>query len=91
MTIDLPDPRALRAGATLLSGHVAGIYFLYDGEELVYIGRGWNCFLGAAEQTLKDSDKRFTHWAFVPVEPDSERRALQRELVKQHSPRHNKI
>ncbi len=89
--MNLPDPNALRADAALLGGHVSGVYFLYDGVELVYIGQGWNCFLRVAEHTRKDSDKRFTHWTFLPVESETERRALERQLTRLHSPRHNKI
>jgi len=40
-----------------LEGNCSGVYFLFNGEELVYIGKGWNCFLRIAEHTRKDSDK----------------------------------
>ena len=70
---------------------MSGIYFLYDGEELVYIGQGWNCFLRVAEHTRKESDKRFTHWTFMHVESESERRAVERELRRLHAPKYNKV
>ena len=91
MHTNLPDPHALRANAAVLGGHVSGVYFLFDDDELVYIGQGWNCFLRVAEHTRKESDKRFTHWTFWPVESETERKTLERDLRKQHSPRHNKI
>ncbi len=86
-----PDPNALRASACPLEGNVSGVYFLYDEDELVYIGQGWNCLLRVAEHTRKESDKRFTHWSFVAVASESERKALERELRLMHSPRYNKV
>jgi hypothetical protein len=32
-----------------LSGTCSGVYFLFHGKELVYVGQGWNCFLRVAE------------------------------------------
>ena len=87
----LPDPHLLRTTAVPLGGHVSGVYFLYDGEELVYIGQGWNCLLRVAEHTRKESDKRFTHWTFTLVESESERKALERELRRLHAPKYNKV
>jgi len=87
---ELPNPHLLRGTATSLAGQVSGVYFLYDGEDLVYIGQGWNCFLRVAEHTRKDSDKRFTHWTFVEVESEAERKALEFQLRTVHAPKYNK-
>lgn len=67
------------------------MYFLYHGEELVYIGQGWNYLLRVAEHTRKDSDKVFTHWSFFPVENESERKDLERQLRAQHKPKFNRV
>jgi len=69
---------------------VAGVYFLFDGEELVYVGEGWNCLLRVAEHTRKESEKRFTHWAFLPIDSPTERKALERELRSRYATRFNK-
>jgi excinuclease UvrABC nuclease subunit len=86
-----PEPKLLRSAATVLQGNVSGVYFLYDGEELVYVGQGWNCLLRVAEHTRKDSEKTFTHWSFVAVESESERKELERRLRVKHSPKYNKV
>jgi excinuclease UvrABC nuclease subunit len=85
------DITALRQSSKETVGHESGVYFLFHGEELVYIGEGWNCFLRVAEHTRKDSDRVFTHWNFVPVESKDERKALERALRNQYKPKFNKI
>ena len=85
------DINALRFSAAETVGHVSGVYFLFHGEELVYIGEGWNCFLRVAEHTRKDSDRVFTHWNFIPVESREERKALERALRRQYKPKFNKV
>lgn len=85
------DIAALRQCSHETIGHESGVYFLFDGEELVYIGESWNCFLRVAEHTRKDSDRVFTHWNYVPVSSKEKRRALELELRKQHKPKFNRI
>jgi hypothetical protein len=84
------DPVSLRVWAQELRGKVAGVYLLYDGDELVYVGHSWNCMLGVAEQTRKERPKHFTHWNFIPLSSEDDRRAFQRELVREYSPKYNK-
>lgn len=81
----------LRSTASALAGNVSGVYLLFNNQELVYVGEGWNCLLGVAEQTRKESQKQFTHWSCIPIESKSERTAVKRELLIQHSPRFNKV
>ncbi len=85
------DPAVLRSSAHELCGHVSGVYFLYSGEELVYIGQGWNCLLRVAEHTRKESAKVFTHWTFVPVPDEAARKELERQLRSRYAPRCNKV
>jgi len=73
-----------------LEGHCSGVYFLFDGNELVYIGKGWNCFLRVAEHTRKDSNKIFTSWNYVHIDDKNEYGMLERELIKSYKPRYNK-
>lgn len=88
MNIDL---HSLRTNAVQRLGNVSGVYFLFNGDELVYIGQGWNCLLRVAEHTRKDSDKMFTHWNFIEIQSDTERKDVERELRRIHSPKHNRV
>lgn len=90
MTIHV-DIEALRLSSHETAGHQSGVYFLFYGEELVYIGEGWNCFLRVAEHTRKDSDRVFTHWNFVPVESREARKALELALRRRYKPKFNKV
>ena len=74
-----------------LQGSCSGVYFLYDNDDLVYVGQGWNCLLRAAEHTRKDSNKVFTHWSFLPIPEESERKALEKDLRAKFKPRFNRI
>jgi excinuclease UvrABC nuclease subunit len=85
------DIHALRLGSHETVGHQSGVYFLFHGDELVYIGEGWNCFLRVAEHTRKDSDRVFTRWNFIPIESKDERKALELALRRQYKPKFNKV
>jgi hypothetical protein len=89
--VTLPDPNVLLADAMPVAGNAPGVFFLFDGVELVYVGQGWNCFLSVAEQTRKDLDRRFTCWTFVEVPDEAERKAMVKALKRLHAPRDNKI
>ena len=66
---------------------MTGIYFLYDGPELVYIGRAKNVFLRIYSHMYK-GDKQFTSWAFERV-PDDQQWAREGELIAKHQPKYN--
>ena len=85
------DINALRESSQETVGHLSGVYFLFQGEELVYIGERWDCFLRVAEHTRKDSDRVFTHWNFLPVESKEERKAVELALRRQYKPKFNKV
>ncbi len=80
----------LYASSNKLEGNCSGIYFLFDGQELVYVGKGWNCLLRVAEHTRKDSDKKFTSWNYMYIENDRECNELERELIRTYKPKFNK-
>jgi len=88
---EIPKPSSLRRAAAALVGNVSGVYFLFEGDELVYIGEGWNCFLRVAEHTRKESTKKFTHWSYLEIPSRSERKIVERTLRAQYSPRYNKV
>lgn len=73
----------------MLEGNVSGVYFLYDQDELVYIGKGWNCLLRVAEHTRKDSNKIFTSWKFIHIEDKSEYTSMERDLIQRYRPKYN--
>ena len=73
-----------------LEANCSGIYFLFDGNELVYVGRGWNCLLRVAAHTRKNVDKVFTSWNYLPVKNEKEYRELEKELINKYSPKFNK-
>lgn len=85
------DIKNLMQSSIKLEAHCSGIYFLFNDDELVYVGRGWNCLLRIAEHTRKESDKIFTSWNYLPVENEEEYRILEKELVRIHNPKYNKV
>jgi len=76
-----------------LMGACSGIYFLFNKDDLVYVGQGWNCFLRVAEHTRKEKINRieFTHWSYIPIEDETQRRSLERQLIRKYRPIENRI
>ncbi len=81
----------LRNEGIRLDGNCPGLYFLFDNDELVYIGKGWNCLLRVAEHTRKDSDKIFTSWNYIEITDKQEYSKLEKELIVKFSPKYNKV
>ena len=81
--------RALQLSATPLRGARAGIYFLFDDDEVVYVGQSWNCLLRVGEHTRRDSQKKFLSWNFMPVDEAQDRTSLERNLIANLKPRFN--
>lgn len=79
----------LKSSAFPLVGNEKGVYLLFEADDLVYVGKGWNCLLRVAEHTRKDSNKIFTSWNFIPVECTEELRLLEIKLIKENSPKYN--
>lgn len=74
-----------------LEGNCPGVYFLFNENELVYIGKGWNCLLRVAEHTRKDSDKKFTSWNYIRIDDEKEYNRIEKELIKEYNPKYNKV
>lgn len=87
----LPDISALQRSSMPLLGNCSGVYFLFNDENLVYVGQGWNCLLRVAEHTRKDSDKVFTRWSFIPLDNEWERKELETTLRATLKPKYNKV
>jgi len=88
MKINITD---LLKSSNQLEGNCSGVYFLFDREELVYIGKSWNCLLRVAEHTRKDAEKSFTSWNFIAIDVDTEKNNLERKLIQAHNPKYNII
>jgi excinuclease UvrABC nuclease subunit len=89
MTIHSIDE--LATSSMPLVGNVSGIYFLFDGNEPVYIGQGWNCLLRVAEHTRRDTDKNFTSWNFVRIDEEADRKRQEKVLIQRYKPKFNKM
>jgi excinuclease UvrABC nuclease subunit len=87
MIVDLAK---LRETAKKLEGNSPGVYFLFNDDELVYIGKGWNCLLRVAEHTRKESTKTFTSWEYIQINEKEKYDELEKKLIKQYRPRYNK-
>ncbi|HJW28701.1 MAG TPA: hypothetical protein VJ508_05550 [Saprospiraceae bacterium] len=83
------DTKELTGSSMPVAGACSGVYFLFHQDVLVYIGQSWNCFLGVAEQTRKESDKVFDRWSYIAVNDESERKGLLKELRAIHKPKYN--
>ena len=84
------DISSLSSSSSPLMGNVSGVYVLFHNDDVVYVGQGWNCFLRVAEHTRKDSDKIFTHWNFVEISSELERKLFERELINEYRPKYNR-
>jgi excinuclease UvrABC nuclease subunit len=74
------------------AGACSGVYFLFDKDELVYIGSSWNCFLRVAEHTRKEPEQRvnFTSWNFKPIIGKENYEIEEKKLIRKYQPRWNK-
>jgi excinuclease UvrABC nuclease subunit len=70
---------------------LCGIYFLYDNEELVYIGHSKRIPMRICEHlsNLNGCDKEFTHAYFRPCEEDL-LFATEMAFIRKHRPKYNK-
>jgi hypothetical protein len=84
------DIEDLQQRAMPLVGNCPGVYLLFRGNRVVYVGQSWNCLLGVAEQTRNEKPKSFDRWTFIR-EPDPEaRRARVKAEKSKHAPEYNK-
>ena len=67
---------------------ICGVYFLYAGDELVYIGQSKNV-VGRVASHCSDEYKEFTTYSFIDV-PYHKLREVEAELISKYRPRYNK-
>jgi excinuclease UvrABC nuclease subunit len=85
----LPDVAMLQKKSKRLEGNGPGVYFLFHDEELVYVGKSWNCLLRVAEHTRKETNKVFDSWSYYPTDYDEDLLELEKELIGLHRPKYN--
>jgi len=83
------DMDELKQNRNLLTGVCSGVYLLFNNDELVYVGESWNCFLGVAENKTKKNNKEFTSWTFIPIDDETKRRDLKKQLIQEYTPTYN--
>jgi excinuclease UvrABC nuclease subunit len=66
--------------------HASGVYFLWDEDELVYIGESENIYLRIG-QHIKDGRKRFDDFTIYITE---DRKLLEAYLINVLKPKYNK-
>jgi predicted GIY-YIG superfamily endonuclease len=76
------------------------VYFLYDKDEIVYIGYTFNLGkrLGEHSQWSNTREgyktqlikKQFTHYSIIPMNDVKKARKLESSLIKKHKPKYNK-
>lgn len=64
-----------------------GVYFLFNKEELIYIGRSV-CVLSRMYSHLKD--KKFDSYSFIECETEQECKALEAKMIRECNPKLNK-
>lgn len=68
---------------------VSGVYFLFDGDEIVYVGQSKNVHARIATH-MSEGLKVFTHWAFIQL-PDGERLEAERYLIELFKPKYHRV
>lgn len=66
----------------------SGIYFLFDGNELVYVGKSHSNMRGRIAAHMADRFKDFTHFGFIEL-PADEVKAAEDAFILKYFPRYN--
>jgi hypothetical protein len=67
---------------------VSGVYFLFDGDELVYVGESRDVYFRVRHH-YRDPEKPFTRWTFIELSAE-ERVVAERKLIRRYKPRLNR-
>lgn len=65
-----------------------GIYFLYNDDELVYIGKSQNIFQRIGTH-IKEGIKEFNNWDYQEIDNENERSELEGYLINVFKPKYN--
>jgi excinuclease UvrABC nuclease subunit len=67
---------------------LSAVYFLFDGDELVYIGESRDVFFRVRTHFL-DPDKTFDRWTFIEAD-ECERKIAEKKLIRRYKPKYNR-
>lgn len=71
---------------------IAGIYFLFDGQEIVYVGQSSDIFRRIYEHSSgrsKGKNKKFDTWEYFEINEESERLRTENLLISALKPKYN--
>ena len=72
----------------------AGVYFLYDGSELVYVGETNDIFRRISEHSRGrvkpgQQEKHFTWWEYIEVDNENLRKSIEYMFIQIAKPKYN--
>ncbi len=67
----------------------SGVYYLYLGDEIIYIGQSTNVFYRVGSHGIPNGFN-FDSWEYVPTQPE-DLVAAERKAILQHRPKLNRI
>lgn len=69
----------------------AGVYFLFDGDVIVYVGRSSNVVqrVNSHKNHVSQGLKIFDTYAFIPIADEALREAVERHYIEALEPKYN--
>lgn len=71
---------------------IAGVYFLFDGKEIVYVGQSADIFRRIYEHSsgrAKGEKKKFDTWEYIEISDEAERFCVENFLILSLRPKYN--
>ena len=71
---------------------IAGVYFLFDGKEIVYVGQSADIFRRIYEHSsgrAKGEKKKFDTWEYIEITDEAERFRVENFLILSLRPKYN--
>lgn len=66
---------------------ISGVYFLFRGDEIVYIGQSYDVYSRVIDHK-SDPSKHFDKWAYIEVD-ETERLEIERRYIEMFQPQYN--
>lgn len=69
-----------------------GVYFLYDGDKIVYIGKSGDIYRRIYEHSsgrAKGEKKKFDSWRYIPIEDEFGRSQFEEICIRMFNPKYN--
>lgn len=85
----LEDPTEIRSRASRIE-KVSGVYFLFDGDELVYVGESGDIYgrVQSHRAVAQTGGKKFDHAAFMEY-PAEQRKKVEASYIRKYRPKYN--